>query len=60
MTSLPPISPPHYQCEVASAADGAADGNETACRPQEVSKRHYHDVEFQMIYVLKNWISPVN
>ena len=30
------------------------------CRPQEVSKRHYHDVEFQMIYVLKGWISPVN
>ena len=26
------------------------------CRPQEVSKRHYHDVEFQMIYVLKGWI----
>jgi hypothetical protein len=22
----------------------------------EVSKRHYHDVEFQMIYVLKGWI----
>jgi quercetin dioxygenase-like cupin family protein len=26
------------------------------CRPQEVSKRHYHDVDFQMIYVLKGWI----
>jgi quercetin dioxygenase-like cupin family protein len=26
------------------------------CRPKEVSKRHYHDVEFQMIYVLKGWI----
>jgi Cupin domain len=26
------------------------------CRPEEVSKRHYHDVEFQMIYVLKGWI----
>jgi Cupin domain len=24
--------------------------------PAEVSKRHYHDVEFQMIYVLKGWI----
>jgi hypothetical protein len=22
----------------------------------EVSKRHYHDVEFQMVYVLKGWI----
>jgi hypothetical protein len=30
------------------------------CRPEEVSKRHYHDVEFQMIYVLKGWINPVN
>jgi hypothetical protein len=30
------------------------------CRPEEVSKRHYHDVEFQMIYVLKGWISLVN
>jgi Cupin domain len=26
------------------------------CRPEEVSKRHYHDVEFQMVYVLKGWI----
>jgi hypothetical protein len=26
------------------------------CRPEEVSKRHYHDVDFQMIYVLKGWI----
>src|SRR5580692_3138575 len=26
------------------------------CDPAEVSKRHYHDVEFQMIYVLKAWI----
>jgi hypothetical protein len=26
------------------------------CRPAEVSKLHYHDVEFQMIYVLKGWI----
>jgi hypothetical protein len=30
------------------------------CRPEEVSKRHYHDVEFQMIYVLKGWINLVN
>ena len=30
------------------------------CRPEEVSKRHYHDVDFQMVYVLKGWISPVN
>ena len=26
------------------------------CRPEEVAKRHYHDVDFQMIYVLKGWI----
>lgn len=26
------------------------------CRPEEVSKLHYHDVELQMIYVLKGWI----
>ena len=26
------------------------------CEPQEVSKLHYHEVDFQMIYVLKGWI----
>jgi len=26
------------------------------CDPQEVSKRHYHEVDFQMVYVLKGWI----
>ena len=26
------------------------------CNPDEVSKLHYHDVEFQMVYVLKGWI----
>jgi mannose-6-phosphate isomerase-like protein (cupin superfamily) len=26
------------------------------CIPAEVSKRHYHDVEFQMVYVLKGWM----
>ena len=25
-------------------------------REEEVSKLHYHDVEFQMVYVLKGWI----
>ena len=25
------------------------------CRPEEVSKLHFHDVEFQMVYVLKGW-----
>ncbi|MFL5060827.1 MAG: cupin domain-containing protein [Xanthobacteraceae bacterium] len=26
------------------------------CEPQEVSKLHYHEVDFQMVYVLKGWI----
>jgi len=26
------------------------------CDPKEVSKLHYHDVEFQMVYVLKGWV----
>jgi uncharacterized RmlC-like cupin family protein len=26
------------------------------CDPAEVSKRHFHEVDFQMIYVLKGWI----
>ena len=26
------------------------------CNPAEVSKLHYHDVEFQMVYVLKGWV----
>jgi mannose-6-phosphate isomerase-like protein (cupin superfamily) len=26
------------------------------CDPKVVSKRHYHDVNLQMIYVLKGWI----
>jgi hypothetical protein len=26
------------------------------CDPDVVSKRHFHDVELQMIYVLKGWI----
>jgi Cupin domain len=25
-------------------------------RPEVVSKRHFHDVDFQMVYVLKGWI----
>jgi hypothetical protein len=27
------------------------------CDPAVVSKRHYHDVDFQMIYVLKGWMT---
>jgi quercetin dioxygenase-like cupin family protein len=26
------------------------------CVPEEVSKLHFHDVDFQMVYVLKGWI----
>ena len=26
------------------------------CNPQEVSKLHLHDIEFQMVYVLKGWV----
>ena len=26
------------------------------CVPAEVSKLHFHDVDFQMVYVLKGWI----
>jgi hypothetical protein len=26
------------------------------CDPQEVSKLHFHDVDFQMVYVLKGWV----
>jgi hypothetical protein len=26
------------------------------CRPEEVSKLHYHEVDFQMVYVLNGWI----
>lgn len=26
------------------------------CNPQEVSRLHLHDVEFQMVYVLKGWV----
>src|ERR1700745_627355 len=26
------------------------------CNPEEVSKLHFHDVDFQMAYVLKGWV----
>src|SRR5712672_1442535 len=28
------------------------------CDPAEVSKLHFHDVDFQMVYVLKGWSKP--
>jgi hypothetical protein len=35
---------------------GACDPLAGALQPAEVSKLHYHDVEFQMVYVLKGWV----
>jgi hypothetical protein len=26
------------------------------CNPAEVSKLHFHDIDFQMVYVLKGWV----
>jgi mannose-6-phosphate isomerase-like protein (cupin superfamily) len=26
------------------------------CDPEEVSKRHYHDVDFQLVFMLKGWM----
>lgn len=45
---------------VAAATDGLAQAHVIRligpCNPQEVSKLHYHDVEFQLIYVLNGWV----
>jgi mannose-6-phosphate isomerase-like protein (cupin superfamily) len=45
---------------IAKATDGLAVAHVIKmippCDPAVVSKRHYHDVDFQMIYVLKGWI----
>jgi Cupin domain len=45
---------------IAAATNGLAQAHVIKmippCDPAVVSKRHYHDVEFQMIYVLKGWI----
>jgi hypothetical protein len=46
--------------DIASATGGLARAHVIKmippCDAAVVSKRHYHDVEFQMIYVLKGWI----
>jgi hypothetical protein len=46
--------------DIASATNGLARAHVIKMLPPcdlaEVSKRHYHDVEFQMVYVLKGWI----
>jgi mannose-6-phosphate isomerase-like protein (cupin superfamily) len=45
---------------IAEASHGLAQAHvirlQGPCNPAEVSKLHYHDVEFQMVYVLKGWV----
>jgi hypothetical protein len=45
---------------IAAATHGLAQAHvirlQGPCDPAEVSKLHYHDVEFQMVYVLKGWV----
>ena len=45
---------------IADASDGLAQAHVIRligpCNPDEVSKLHFHDVEFQMVYVLKGWV----
>ena len=51
----------HYRdLGIAAATHGLAQAHVIRligpCNPEEVSKLHYHDVEFQMVYVLKGWV----
>ena len=51
----------HYRdLGIAEASHGLAQAHVIRligpCNPAEVSKLHYHDVEFQMVYVLKGWV----
>lgn len=45
---------------IAGATNGLAQAHvirlQGPCDPNEVSKLHFHDVEFQMVYVLKGWV----
>lgn len=45
---------------VAAASHGLAQAHvirlQGPCDPAEVSKLHFHDVDFQMVYVLKGWV----
>ena len=45
---------------IADATHGLAQAHvirlQGPCNPAEVSKLHYHDVEFQMVYVLRGWV----
>jgi mannose-6-phosphate isomerase-like protein (cupin superfamily) len=51
----------HYRdLGIADATNGLAQAHVIRligpCNPEEVSKLHFHDVEFQMVYVLKGWV----
>jgi hypothetical protein len=51
----------HYRdLGVAAASQGLAQAHVIRligpCNPAEVSKLHFHDVDFQMVYVLKGWV----
>jgi hypothetical protein len=51
----------HYRdLGIAGATDGLAQAHVIRligpCNPAEVSKLHFHDIEFQMVYVLKGWV----
>ena len=51
----------HYRdLGIAAASHGLAQAHVIRlvgpCNPAEVSKLHFHDVEFQLVYVLKGWV----
>jgi len=51
----------HYRdLGIAEASHGLAQAHVIRligpCNPAEVSKLHFHDIEFQMVYVLKGWV----
>ena len=51
----------HYRdLGIADASSGLAQAHVIRligpCNPAEVSKLHFHDVDFQMVYVLKGWV----
>ena len=51
----------HYRdLGIAAASHGLAQAHVIRligpCNPEEVSKLHFHEVEFQLVYVLKGWV----
>jgi hypothetical protein len=51
----------HYRdLGIAAASNGLAQAHVIRligpCNPNDVSKLHFHDVDFQMVYVLKGWV----